>query len=195
MCGQQELFQTCLFILLQYQCNAALTHTHTHFFPPASVCVLFKSWKRAASVKRHWYRFKGLWPTVCTELNSAEDTWFLKKNRKQIVWVQYRAQSGQRWSDTLNGLKRMESTLCFSIYHQRCHWQLTFRGERRFEVKEGEVWVWVVSISRRPRPSPLPATAATTSACYFDFYTWSVWTTDTLRKKLWFDGNRKKLWD
>lgn len=155
MCGQQELFQTCLFILLQYQCNAALTHTH--FFPPASVCVLFKSWKRAASVKRHWYRFKGLWPTVCTELNSAEDTWFLKKNRKQIVWVQYRAQSGQRWSDTLNGLKRMESTLCFSIYHQRCHWQLTFRGERRFEVKEGEVWVWVVSISRRPRPSPLPA--------------------------------------
>lgn len=37
MCGQQELFQTCLFILLQYQCNAALTYTH--FFPPASACV------------------------------------------------------------------------------------------------------------------------------------------------------------
>lgn len=67
---------------------------------------------------------------------------------------------GQRRSDMLNGLKRMESTLCFSIYHQWCYWQLTFRGERRFEVMEGEVWVWVVSISRRPRPSPLPA------ACY-----------------------------
>lgn len=139
------------------------SHTHTHFFPPASVCVLFKSWKRAASVKRHWYRFKGLWPTVCTELNSAEDTWFLKKNRKQIVWVQYRAQSGVKshhlllppWTEVVRYAERTQTNgIHFMFFYLSSAMSLAANVQRGAKVRgKGGRSVSLSCINKQASPS------------------------------------------
>lgn len=127
-----------------YSINATL-HSHTHTHTHQLQCVI-ESWKRAASVKST--DLKGYNQQFAP--SSAEYTPFLK-NRKQIVWVQYGAQSGaeshtssslhgQRRSDTPKGLEWMEST-------SRC---------------VSSVMSQAADIKRRPKavaPSPLSAAA------------------------------------